>query len=157
MLLCTFLASILGVMIEVCPFRWCHVIFRHYCLLVWTSGTQIDELTFVYSPAYVRRIKTMRAVSLSRSSSSASLDGMPRSGTPVTESQRLRKRVSSMLLGVKGSMLPGNHVGICSKNKDREYKPENPVARLKLLLVRFCQISFVVISDTDRRNRSHRF
>ena len=133
MLLCTFLASIFGVMIEVRSLSlWSRVpsviVFAaSICLDSWDSDRSTD---LHFSPAQVRRIKTMRAVSLSRSSSSASLDGMPRAGTPVTDSQRLRKRVS-MLLGVKGSMLPGNY----AKSKDREYKPENPVARLKLLLV----------------------
>ena len=80
----------------------------------------------------------MRAVSLSRSASSVSLDGchVPRSGAPIAEPRNLRKRISSMLLGVKGSMLPGNNLGVYGKAKEREYyKPENPVARLKLLLV----------------------
>jgi hypothetical protein len=95
----------------------------------------------------------MRAVSLSRSSSAASLDGCysPRSAiahSPIPESQSLRKRISSVLLGVKGSMLPGNNVGGYAKSKDREYKPENPVARLKLLLVSgFCNYHSLVIDS----------
>ena len=158
MLLCTFLASIFGVMIEVGSHSlWSRVpsvtiVFAMFvCPDFWDSDRSTD---LHFSPAQVRRIKTMRAVSLSRSSSSASLDGMPRAGTPVTDSQRLRKRVS-MLLGVKGSMLPGNHGGVYAKSKDREYKPENPVARLKLLLV--ClrgNAHFRMLIGLDRSRRS---
>lgn len=95
LLLCTFLASIFGIMIE------------------------------------VRRIKTIR-MSRSRTSSFSSLDDLHRfdvaGNNPDTLS--LRKRISMTLLGVKGSMLPENH----TNGKETE-KVENPVARLKLLLI----------------------
>jgi len=42
----------------------------------------------------------------------------------------LRQRTSAALLGVKGSLLR-------SQSKEKVGKEENPVARLKLLLVRF--------------------
>lgn len=51
----------------------------------------------------------------------------------------LRQRISSVVLGVKGSMLtpssPSTDLQL-QLGKDREFKQQNPVARLKLLLVR---------------------
>jgi hydroxymethylglutaryl-CoA reductase (NADPH) len=99
MLLCTFLASILCVMIE------------------------------------VRRIKTVRALSISRSSSTLSLD--KHSGKMSGQhglGKKLAKKISEALLGVKGSMLPDNKLAY-SKAQGKVNKTENPVARLKLLLI----------------------
>lgn len=86
----------------------------------------------------VRRIKTVRAMSRSRSSSvtSGAADAHQKPSSLVhtqrPEAQSLRKRISSALLGVKGSMLPDNKTGY---GKGKDDKEENPVARLKLLLV----------------------
>ncbi|KAF8634822.1 hypothetical protein AX17_004073 [Amanita inopinata Kibby_2008] len=106
-LLCTFLSAILGVMIE------------------------------------VRRIKNVRSMSLSRSpsispasgrpsalarSSSTSLAALASANRPKT----LMHRLSSALLGVKGEALPQQGK---TASTERVTKQENPVARLKLLLI----------------------
>ncbi|KAF6757834.1 hydroxymethylglutaryl-CoA reductase [Ephemerocybe angulata] len=123
LLLCTYLAAILGVMIE------------------------------------VRRIKTARALTRSRSNSFSSIrssgsstnlsslaskpSAMARPPTPSTPT--LRHKISSALLGgEKGSSLPeyARGLGVRVKGKVRGVvageevvRPENPVARLKLLLI----------------------
>ena len=48
--------------------------------------------------------------------------------TPVESPKNLRSRVSESVIGVKGSLL---------KDAGRLQEVENPMARLKLLLVRF--------------------
>jgi hypothetical protein len=96
------------------------------------------------NPTQVRRIKTVRAYSLSRSSSVASLHTQfdtaainHKSGPhPHKEAESWRSRVKCALLGVKGSMLPADRFGYRKAGAGRGgEKPENPVARLKLLLV----------------------
>jgi hydroxymethylglutaryl-CoA reductase (NADPH) len=89
LLLCTFLASILCVMIE------------------------------------VRRIQSIRAISKSRVGSVVTSP----TGSPMLRpvNPGLGKKIS-MVLGEKGSSLPAN-------TGRKEAKPENPVARLKLLLI----------------------
>ncbi|KAJ3762221.1 hydroxymethylglutaryl-coenzyme A reductase-domain-containing protein [Lentinula raphanica] len=90
LLLCTFLSSILCIMIE------------------------------------VRRIQSIRAISKSRATSVAATPmGSPKL-RPVNPS--LGKKISSLVLGEKGSSLPA------TRDK-KQSKPENPVARLKLLLI----------------------
>ena len=59
----------------------------------------------------------------------------------------LRQRLSSALFGSKGSMLiPGSPSAdsyiLSAKGKDQDFKQENPVARLKLLLVSFFYTTF---------------
>ncbi|KAH7869130.1 hydroxymethylglutaryl-coenzyme A reductase-domain-containing protein [Lentinula edodes] len=94
LLLCTFLSSILCVMIE------------------------------------VRRIQSIRAISKSRVASRvASVATSPTSSPKLRPSHpSLGKKISSLVLGEKGSSLPATP----GKKQD---KPENPVARLKLLLI----------------------
>ncbi|KAJ2925104.1 hypothetical protein H1R20_g12000, partial [Candolleomyces eurysporus] len=124
LLLCTYLAAILGVMIE------------------------------------VRRIKTARALTRSRSNSGSSVRSVSGSSTNLAglasamarppsgpQPQTLRHRISSALLGgEKGSSLPDYARGLGVRVKggmgkvaglanDDQVKPENPVARLKLLLI----------------------
>jgi hydroxymethylglutaryl-CoA reductase (NADPH) len=58
---------------------------------------------------------------------------------PAPASTGLRQRISSGVLGVKGSMLtpsPSSTNLQALSKQDSEFKQENPVARLKLLLVR---------------------
>ncbi|KAF5352150.1 hypothetical protein D9758_009264 [Tetrapyrgos nigripes] len=98
LLLCTYLSSILGVMVE------------------------------------VRRIQSVRATSRSRASSFSSSSSPPsalvgsptsRSPTPSNSFSSLSNKISA-ILGAKGSSL---------KSKSSKTKQENPVARLKLLLI----------------------
>ncbi|TFK71914.1 hypothetical protein BDN72DRAFT_402708 [Pluteus cervinus] len=91
LLLCTYLSSVLCIMIE------------------------------------VRRIQTVRAKTRSRSSSFVNQtppSSIRQSGQSTPEVPSLRRKISSMLLGVKGSSVQAS-----SKRQ------ENPVARLKLLLI----------------------
>ncbi|KAI0322966.1 hydroxymethylglutaryl-coenzyme A reductase-domain-containing protein [Amylostereum chailletii] len=85
----------------------------------------------------VRRIKMFRAMSRSRRSSIS--DARPptivdASGRITMPELPLRQRVSSTLLGVKGSFLR-------NETKAKDGKEENPVARLKLLLI----VSFLTL------------
>ncbi|TFK41635.1 hydroxymethylglutaryl-coenzyme A reductase-domain-containing protein [Crucibulum laeve] len=122
LLLCTYLAAILGVMIE------------------------------------VRRIKTVRALT-ARSRSPSGSSASAKRPSVALPTPTLRQRISSALLGEKGSGLPGyvagahvvgtpitsafkvtssSSVGSAledTKEKEKEGKQENPVARLKLLLI----------------------
>ncbi|KIK70184.1 hypothetical protein GYMLUDRAFT_151023 [Collybiopsis luxurians FD-317 M1] len=89
-LICTFLASILCIMVE------------------------------------VRRIQSIRAISKSRVGSVATSP----TGSPKLRSINpgLGKKISSLVLGEKGSSLPAT-------TGKKQAKPESPVARLKLLLI----------------------
>jgi hydroxymethylglutaryl-CoA reductase (NADPH) len=73
----------------------------------------------------------------SRSSNNSSVEGKP-SALARTSSQvqdtSLSRQLSETLLGVKGSMLRQKN------SPPPEVKEENPLARLKLLLVRNCRI-----------------
>jgi hydroxymethylglutaryl-CoA reductase (NADPH) len=99
----------------------------------------------------VRRIQQFRAqmMARSRTSTTTSTD----SGTKITgnlihppapASTGLRQRISSGVLGVKGSMLtpsPSSTNLQALSKQDSEFKQENPVARLKLLLI----VSFMTL------------
>ncbi|KAF8345352.1 hydroxymethylglutaryl-CoA reductase [Amanita rubescens] len=108
-LLCSFLAAILGVMIE------------------------------------VRRIKNVRSLTQSRTPTISPASGRPSalarsSATNLAalaqaaevRPKTLTHRLSSALLGVKGEALPSHGK---TASKDKVTKQENPVARLKLLLI----------------------
>jgi hydroxymethylglutaryl-CoA reductase (NADPH) len=106
-LLCSFLAAILGVMIEV------------------------RRIQNVRSMALISRTPTIslasgRPSALSRTSSANILQ------TSVERPKTLRHRVSNALLGVKGEALPPHGKLSPKGNVDKQ---ENPVARLKLLLI----------------------
>ncbi|PBK98764.1 hypothetical protein ARMGADRAFT_1162042 [Armillaria gallica] len=88
LLLCTFLASILCIMIE------------------------------------VHRIRTVRALSTSKTPSVVMADGTPKTAS-AGKRPGLAQRVSSMVLGVKGS----------ARGKKEEKQADSPVARLKPLLI----------------------
>ncbi|KAK0482246.1 hydroxymethylglutaryl-coenzyme A reductase-domain-containing protein [Armillaria novae-zelandiae] len=88
LLLCTFLASILCIMIE------------------------------------VHRIRTVRALSTSKTPSVVMADGTPKTAS-AGKRPGLAHRVSSMVLGVKGS----------ARGKKEEKQADSPVARLKPLLI----------------------
>lgn len=113
-------------------------------------------LTFVFlllsSFLQVRRIKQFRAqmsMARSRSSNTLSTDGSKTiTGnlihTAPPSPTGLRQRISSVVLGVKGSMLtPRSSLTDLRLGKDREFKQQNPVARLKLLLV--CCVDFIFL------------
>uniref|UniRef100_A0A0W0GEY0 3-hydroxy-3-methylglutaryl coenzyme A reductase n=1 Tax=Moniliophthora roreri TaxID=221103 RepID=A0A0W0GEY0_MONRR len=92
LLLCTFLASILCIMIE------------------------------------VRRIQNVRNNSTAKSTEAVTFpDGSSTKGTDSKAPPSLSRKLSKMVLGVKGSSLPAQGT--------REAKQESPVARLKLLLI----------------------
>jgi hydroxymethylglutaryl-CoA reductase (NADPH) len=76
----------------------------------------------------VRRIKMFRALSSRRSSMSDVKPPMIVNGQIQMPKLSLRQRTSAALLGVKGSLLR-------SQSKEKVGKEENPVARLKLLLI----------------------
>jgi hydroxymethylglutaryl-CoA reductase (NADPH) len=78
----------------------------------------------------------------SRTSTTTSTDSGTITGNlihpPAPASTGLRQRISSGVLGVKGSMLtpsPSSTNLQALSKQDSEFKQENPVARLKLLLV----------------------
>src|SRR5579863_8455858 len=71
-----------------------------------------------------------RALSSRRSSMSNGKPPVLVNGQFQMPKLSLRQRTSAALLGVKGSLLR-------SQSKEKVGKEENPVARLKLLLVRF--------------------
>lgn len=130
-----------------------------------------ETIFFIYQ---VRRIKNVRAMTRSRSnsiSSNTSSIGTQGSTTPRLQSamarpaappapKSFREKVKLVLLGEKGSGLPEYGFGyayaagkgqkaqksrVKPKGKGAEVaKQENPVARLKLLLVRFCLLVRVV-------------
>lgn len=118
-----------------------------YCLCKVHDG--VLTLSLLYFQ--VRRIKQFRAqMSISRSRSSAifptDIGNKTITGNLIRPSPPphtgLRQRLSSALLGSKGSMLipssPSTDLHVLSaKGKDQDFKQENPVARLKLLLVCF--------------------
>jgi hydroxymethylglutaryl-CoA reductase (NADPH) len=120
LMVCTFYTAILAVMIEVRFDRGGHTIMFF--------------LTSQFTCRQVRRIKLVRALSRSQMNS-ASSDSRPNSivrprikaDIEQNLNMSLRHRVSATILGVKGSIL--------RQNSDQEAKPENPVTRLKLLLV----------------------
>ncbi|KIL63528.1 hypothetical protein M378DRAFT_665597 [Amanita muscaria Koide BX008] len=118
-LLCSFLAAILGVMIE------------------------------------VRRIKNVRSIT-SRTPAISPTSGRPsamaRSAATSLASVTLRHRLSSALLGVKGEALTPK--GKLSK-KDTIDKQENPVARLKLLLIASFTILHVLNFITPLTSAPH--
>lgn len=123
----------------------------------------------IYFPQ-VRRIKTVRAMTRSRSNSITSStssavtarlqSAMSRPQVPPPP-PTLRQRLSRVLFGEKGNSLPGYAIGglgygnagarggkaqkikMVGKGKDNQ-KQENPVARLKLLLVRSLACVFEV-------------
>ncbi|KAH9968240.1 hydroxymethylglutaryl-coenzyme A reductase-domain-containing protein [Russula dissimulans] len=76
----------------------------------------------------VRRIKMFRALSSRRSSMSDVKPPVIVNGQLQMPKLSLRQRTSAALLGVKGSFLR-------SQSKEKDGKEENPVARLKLLLI----------------------
>lgn len=76
----------------------------------------------------VRRIKMFRALSSRRSSMSNGKPPVIVNGQLQMPKLSLRQRTSAALLGVKGSLLR-------SQSKEKVGKEENPVARLKLLLI----------------------
>ncbi|KAL7284025.1 hypothetical protein ACG7TL_001300 [Trametes sanguinea] len=106
------------------------------CLMTFTLYTAV--LTIMVE---VRRIKKVREMSRSRSNSitavtangTAVRGAMSRSGSkqnltvPSDEPKNLRERVSNSVIGVKGSLLKEDSV--------RTQEVENPMARLKLLLI----------------------
>jgi hydroxymethylglutaryl-CoA reductase (NADPH) len=62
--------------------------------------------------------------------------------TPAPSPTGLRQRISSGVLGVKGSMLtpsPSSTNLQALSKQDSKFNQENPVARLKLLLVRLSE------------------
>jgi hypothetical protein len=79
-------------------------------------------------PLHRLHSQVQQTTPLSRSSSSSSLTSLQKKIEPVCpETPSLRQKLASTLLGVKGSSLP-------TRGK-KEDKQENPVVRLKLLLV----------------------
>ncbi|KAI0305163.1 hydroxymethylglutaryl-coenzyme A reductase-domain-containing protein [Multifurca ochricompacta] len=76
----------------------------------------------------VRRIKMFRVLSSRRSSMSDVKPPVIVNGQLQIPKLSLRQRTSAALLGVKGSLLK-------SQSKEKDGKEENPVARLKLLLI----------------------
>jgi hydroxymethylglutaryl-CoA reductase (NADPH) len=76
----------------------------------------------------VRRVKMFRALSSRRSSMSDVKPPVVVNGQLQLPKLSLRQRTSAALLGVKGSLLK-------SQAKEKDGKEENPVARLKLLLI----------------------
>ncbi|OAX36835.1 hypothetical protein K503DRAFT_867290 [Rhizopogon vinicolor AM-OR11-026] len=80
----------------------------------------------------VRRIKAARDMTRSRSSNNSTAEGKPsalvRSSSQVQDNS-LSRQLSESLLGVKGSMLRQKN------SPPTETKEENPLARLKLLLI----------------------
>lgn len=97
------------------------------CILFGTFYTAI--LTIMVE---VRRIRTARVMTRSRSSASIKNEGKTSSlirSTQPPPDTGLWHRISQTLLGVKGSMLRRQH------NVAIEAKDENPAARLKLLLI----------------------
>jgi hydroxymethylglutaryl-CoA reductase (NADPH) len=77
----------------------------------------------------VRRVKMFRVLSSRRSSMSDVKPPVLVNGQLQLPKLSFRQRTSAALLGVKGSLLK-------SQSKEKDGKEENPVARLKLLLVR---------------------
>lgn len=119
------------------------------------------SFSFTYIFFQVLRIKTVRAITLSRSNSSSSLASLsgrrsvmtklsPSTPSTTKDDKTFGQKVFSILLGgEKGSALPG-YIDLISgrgrgarspknlKTKQRVgQQQENPVARLKLLLVCF--------------------
>ncbi|KAF8271883.1 hydroxymethylglutaryl-coenzyme A reductase-domain-containing protein [Lactarius quietus] len=76
----------------------------------------------------VRRVKMFRVLSSRRSSMSDVKPPVIVNGQLQLPKLSLRQRSSAALLGVKGSLLK-------SQSKEKDGKEENPVARLKLLLI----------------------
>jgi len=99
----------------------------------------------------VRRIQQFRAqiMARSRTSTTTSTDSSKTiTGnlihTPPPSSTGIRKRISSVLLGAKGSMLTSSPSVTNLRvlpSQDKVFKQENPVARLKLLLI----VSFMTL------------
>jgi hydroxymethylglutaryl-CoA reductase (NADPH) len=123
----TFYVAILSVMIEVCSFlhRSRAVHFWGLCFLGLFPSGDHHSRALSYQ---VRRIKMFRALSSRRSSMSDVKPPTVVNGQLQMPKLTLRQRTSAALLGVKGSLLK-------SQSKEKDGKEENPVARLKLLLV----------------------
>lgn len=84
--------------------------------------------------------RSRSSLTLSTDAGSKKITGNLLHPTPPS-SAGLRQRISTGVLGVKGSMLSPsasstNLEALTVKSKDQEFKQQNPVARLKLLLVR---------------------
>lgn len=145
------LAGRLCLIAEFLPFRVLSFIYFAFVFYLCYSLSDLDQ---------VRRIKTVRAMTRSRSNSISSIassstatsnnrlqSAMARSQMPPP-AKTLKERVKCILLGgEKGNGLPdygfGYAAGRGSKTQKRVHakgkgmqKQENPVARLKLLLVR---------------------
>lgn len=132
-MLCTFYTAILAVMIEVSSFD--HETFPRG---IWVSGSSphhtLTHDLYDYLSSQVRRIKLARALTKSRRNSTTS-DSKPSSlvrpriqaDIEQNLNMSLRQRVSAAVLGVKGSFL--------RLDQSAQNKNENPVARLRLLLV----------------------
>lgn len=106
----------------------------------------------------VRRIKMVRAFSKSRVSTPAPTSPVLKptilKSSPLARPQPpverppagFAEKLSSALLGVKGSLLKdGEHGSVSSRSRRRELE-ENPMARLKLLIVRFQQKFSVLLN-----------
>lgn len=117
----TFYTAILTIMVEVSA--------RHVALPVLVLSKHPVTHAIVFK---VRRIQAARVMTRSRSSNTLNNDGkagvLIRSSPP--QEVGLWHRISETVLGVKGSMLKRR------SNLTTETTEENPVARLKLLLVR---------------------
>ncbi|KAH7910359.1 hydroxymethylglutaryl-coenzyme A reductase-domain-containing protein [Hygrophoropsis aurantiaca] len=111
---------------------------REFCALAALSLT-LDCILFAtfYSAILVvmvevRRIQTVREMTRSRSSNNLSSEGKVSALARPPQHQQdnsLRHKISETLLGVKGSMLRRKN------SPPPDLKEENPVARLKLLLI----------------------
>ncbi|KAH7926257.1 hypothetical protein BV22DRAFT_1119007 [Leucogyrophana mollusca] len=111
---------------------------REFCALAALSLT-LDCILFAtfYSAILVimvevRRIQTVREMTRSRSSNNLSAEGKASALARPPQHQQdnsLRHKISETLLGVKGSMLRQKN------SPPPDLKEENPVARLKLLLI----------------------
>ncbi|EGO03592.1 hypothetical protein SERLA73DRAFT_149844 [Serpula lacrymans var. lacrymans S7.3] len=79
----------------------------------------------------VRRIRLVREITRSRSSNNLSGEGKASSlaRPPPRHQDSLHARISETIIGVKGSMLKQKN------SRHQDIKEENPVARLKLLLI----------------------
>ncbi|KAH7882414.1 hydroxymethylglutaryl-coenzyme A reductase-domain-containing protein [Phlebopus sp. FC_14] len=117
---------------------------REFCALAALSLT-LDCVLFAtfYSAVLtvmveVRRIQTVREMTRSRSSNNITAEGKVSALVRPPQPQQgnsLRHKISQTLLGSKGSMLKGKN------SCPPENKEENPVARLKLLLI----VSFLTL------------
>lgn len=132
-MLSTFYTAILAVMIEVSLFD--HETMPHR---IWSRASSPHHTSaydhYDYLSSQVRRIKLARALTRSRRNSTASdlkpsSLARPRVQADIEQNlnMSLRQRVSAAILGVKGSFL--------RQDRNAQNKNENPVARLRLLLV----------------------